>query len=67
MQMKIFFLECGADEFTCMTNGQCIPLTTKCDQRIDCSDGSDEKACRMSLMFYSLIHLSSAFFVSPIK
>ncbi|KAI8432505.1 hypothetical protein MSG28_013506 [Choristoneura fumiferana] len=31
------------DQFSCSTEGiECIPLTWRCDGRVDCSDGSDE-------------------------
>ncbi|CAF0896589.1 unnamed protein product [Rotaria sordida] len=33
---------CTSNEFTCKSNGQCVPLNWKCDQIKDCSDGSDE-------------------------
>ncbi|KAI8432506.1 hypothetical protein MSG28_013507 [Choristoneura fumiferana] len=34
---------CSEDQFSCSTEGiECIPLTWRCDGRVDCSDGSDE-------------------------
>ena len=33
---------CRPGEYTCET-GQCINQNRRCDQRVDCQDGSDEK------------------------
>lgn len=33
---------CTSNQFTCLSNDQCIPLSWKCDSIEDCSDGSDE-------------------------
>ncbi|CAF0885223.1 unnamed protein product [Rotaria sp. Silwood1] len=33
---------CTSNEFTCKSDGRCIPLNWKCDQIKDCLDGSDE-------------------------
>lgn len=35
---------CAADEFSC-SNGVCIPLSKRCNQRADCVDESDERNC----------------------
>ena len=35
---------CRNDQFTC-SDGTCIPLISRCDLRIDCSDQSDEAQC----------------------
>ncbi|XP_075461950.1 basement membrane-specific heparan sulfate proteoglycan core protein isoform X3 [Ascaphus truei] len=35
---------CTVTEFTC-TNGDCVPLGYRCDQRHDCRDMSDEEGC----------------------
>ena len=35
---------CSANEFTC-GNGQCLDTSRRCDDRLDCSDGSDEEGC----------------------
>lgn len=39
---------CTSQQFTCKSDGQCIPLNWKCDSIKDCQDGSDEtkKLCQ---------------------
>ncbi|XP_078283847.1 MAM and LDL-receptor class A domain-containing protein 1 [Rhinoraja longicauda] len=36
---------CTMNEFVCITNGQCVDISKKCDFREDCSDNSDELFC----------------------
>ena len=36
--------DCNYDEFTCY-NGDCEPLSFKCDGYYDCTDISDEESC----------------------
>ncbi|CAF5202804.1 unnamed protein product, partial [Rotaria magnacalcarata] len=33
---------CTTNQFTCESDGRCIPLSWKCDKVEDCSDGTDE-------------------------
>lgn len=40
------FLGCRSDEFTCISDGKCVPRTDRCNRRRDCQDGSDESDCR---------------------
>ena len=35
-------LECTDEEFECVADNKCLPLTWRCDHTVDCSDGSDE-------------------------
>nr|XP_045604056.1 uncharacterized protein LOC123761881 [Procambarus clarkii] len=37
---------CRTTQFTCDT-GQCVPLTSRCDDIVQCSDRSDETNCRV--------------------
>ena len=34
--------QCGADEFMCLNNGQCMPGHVQCNDEQDCEDWSDE-------------------------
>ena len=38
-------LGCRKDEFSCLSEKQCIPLGFHCDNQTDCVDGSDEYGC----------------------
>ena len=37
------------DEFTC-DDGQCIDISTRCDQIVDCQDESDEQGCQLVIL-----------------
>lgn len=37
-------LKCSYNQFKCL-NGVCIDIKKRCDQKIDCSDFSDEANC----------------------
>lgn len=47
--------ECLPDEFEC-PDGDCIDMSTVCDEKNDCSDGADEMECNQSSDEY---HISS--------
>lgn len=62
-----FVSKCYANEFTC-SSGECIPMTSICDQKPDCFDGSDEISCgkhlfALLLLTPSLTSLNSLLFV----
>lgn len=40
----MYFLDCEQYSFKC-GDGKCLPESTKCNQLIDCTDGSDEENC----------------------
>ena len=42
--LNLSFTTCGPDEFSC-SNGVCIPLTYRCDNKLNCPDGADESLC----------------------
>ena len=37
---------CTPNQFMC-ANGQCVPVTARCNSRTECTDGSDELNCGM--------------------
>lgn len=37
--------ECDDDSFICTNNNKCIPDYKRCNEKLDCDDGSDEKNC----------------------
>uniref|UniRef100_A0A8C4QH96 EGF-like domain-containing protein n=1 Tax=Eptatretus burgeri TaxID=7764 RepID=A0A8C4QH96_EPTBU len=37
--------QCSHNQFACASRTHCIPLRWRCDDNVDCADGSDEKAC----------------------
>ena len=51
--------ECGTNMFEC-EDGECIPVTLRCDFRSDCADASDEEDCRTYFVFM-LVLLKSEF------
>ncbi|XP_060591966.1 uncharacterized protein LOC132746738 [Ruditapes philippinarum] len=44
MLLLLDYRHCSKEEFTC-GNGQCIPLTLRCDAYFDCFDETDELNC----------------------
>ena len=45
MQSAYIFIEgCSTSQFTC-NNGQCVPLSSRCNNDGECNDGSDELDC----------------------
>ena len=48
-QLKNIFLEtnCYASQFQCRSTKKCIPKSWRCDNEVDCEDGSDETECGM--------------------
>ena len=43
---------CSKDEFTC-SDGDCIPMESRCDGRADCKDSSDEVGCTTTVILSS--------------
>ena len=41
----MFISACRPDEFTCTSDGRCIPVARQCNGVADCADGSDELGC----------------------
>lgn len=40
-----YFIACRSDQFQCSADNTCIESNLRCNQRNDCSDGSDEYNC----------------------
>ena len=38
-------MQCGSDEFKCISDAVCIPTAQQCNAILDCNDGSDEIHC----------------------
>jgi len=36
---------CAANEYQCVADDQCIPVSYHCDGEMDCQDESDERGC----------------------
>ena len=41
----IIFLVCQQHEYSCRRLNECIDRATRCDDKIDCIDGTDEESC----------------------
>ena len=39
-------MQCRKNQYTC-SNGLCVDLEKKCDNKFDCSDGTDEQDCKI--------------------
>lgn len=49
---------CPLGQFVCGAYGECVSQNQVCDFRRDCSDGSDEKGCGMSVLIFISIYQS---------
>ena len=52
-------LICADYEFKCADNLRCIPIKSRCDQRFDCVDQSDEKHCSIDPCVFGLFRCHS--------
>ena len=43
--ISLTITSCPPESYTC-DYGECIPLSKKCNSKIDCKDGSDERSCQ---------------------
>lgn len=52
-------LICADHEFKCTDGLRCIPIKSRCDQRFDCVDQSDEKHCSIDPCVFGLFRCHS--------
>ena len=52
------YLGCTSVQFTC-ANGQCVPVSARCNNVRECTDGSDEQNCGMILILINPIRYLS--------
>ena len=52
-ELQLSLSTCGPEEFSC-NNGLCIPVSSRCDNQLTCSEGEDESQC-------NLVELSSSY------
>jgi hypothetical protein len=45
-RVKLSLSFCQSTEFNC-GDGSCVPLELRCDENVDCGDGSDEEGCKI--------------------
>ena len=46
LELRLNLGTCGQQHFSC-GDGQCVPLSVRCDNKLDCSDGTDEERCQI--------------------
>ena len=51
-QLMLTLTGCRDEEFTCK-NGDCVPMETRCDGKVDCEDTSDEEDCTLAVILPS--------------
>ena len=59
IQTFCYLAGCRRDQFTCESDGQCLPDSARCNGIIECEDRSDELNCgKLILNFTSLFRVS---------
>ena len=59
-------MECANNEFRC-ADGQCIDLPWRCDDDVDCDDGSDEQNCSKCSVWCIKMFMKRKFLLHYVK
>jgi len=53
--------ECNETMFMCLSELQCVPTANRCDNKLECHDGSDEHQCQYFYYGHSCMYRPGLF------